>query len=91
MLRSLRIWSDFSTLRSNLKPPAQSGQRVIQWRATPLDVEASAADPVEAGERSVELFAEVLREAGSVALNEAIFGAVPLSRISTGWLNCVCG
>ena len=33
----------------------------------PLDVEAIAADPVEAGERSVELFAEVLREAGSVA------------------------
>src|SRR5438477_7649966 len=46
----------------------------------PLDVEAIAADPVEAGERSVELFAEILREAGAVALNEAIFGAVPLSQ-----------
>jgi hypothetical protein len=35
---------------------------------------------VEAGERSVELFAEILLEAGAVALNEAIFGAVPLSQ-----------
>lgn len=46
----------------------------------PLDVEAIAADPVEAGERGVELFAEILREAGAVALNEPIFGAVPLSQ-----------
>jgi hypothetical protein len=46
----------------------------------PLDVEAIAADPVEAGERGVELFAEILREAGAVSLNEAIFGAVPLSQ-----------
>src|SRR5215831_10947985 len=45
----------------------------------PLDVEAVAADPVEAGEGGVELFAEILREAGTVALNEAILGAVPLS------------
>ena len=28
----------------------------------PLDVEAIAADPVEAGEGSVKLFAEILRE-----------------------------
>ena len=48
--------------------------------AMPLEVEAVAADPVEAGERGVELFAEILREAGAVALNEAIFGAVPLSQ-----------
>jgi len=41
----------------------------------PLDVEAIRADPVETGERGVELFAEILREAGAVALNEAIFGA----------------
>ena len=47
--------------------------------ATPLEVEAVAADPVEAGERGVELFAEILREAGAVALNEAILGAVPLA------------
>jgi hypothetical protein len=46
----------------------------------PLDVEAITADPVEAGERGVELFAEILREAGTVALNESIFGAVPLSQ-----------
>ena len=39
----------------------------------PLDVEAVAADPVEAGEGGVELFAEILREAGAVALNEAIW------------------
>ena len=45
----------------------------------PLDVEAITADPVEAGEGSVELFAEIFREAGAVALNEPIFGAVPLS------------
>ena len=47
--------------------------------AVPLDVEAIAADPVEASERRVELFAAILREAGAVALNEAILGAVPLS------------
>ena len=46
----------------------------------PLDVEVIAVDPVEAGERSVELFTEILREAGAVALNEAILGAVPLSQ-----------
>lgn len=46
----------------------------------PLDVETVAADPIEAGEGGVELFAEILREAGAVALNEAILGAVPLSQ-----------
>lgn len=46
----------------------------------PLDVEAIAADPVEADERGVELFAEILREAGAVALNEPVFGAMPLSQ-----------
>jgi len=46
----------------------------------PLDVEAVVADPVEAAEGSVELFAEILREAGAVALNEAILAAVPLSK-----------
>ena len=46
----------------------------------PLDVEAVAADPIEAGEGSVELFAEIFLEAGAVALNEAVLGAVPLSQ-----------
>src|SRR5262249_2085033 len=46
----------------------------------PLDVEATAADPVEASERGVELFAEILGKAGAVALNEPVFGAVPLSQ-----------
>ena len=46
----------------------------------PLDVEAIAADPVEAGEGSIELFAEILRKARAVPLNEPIFGAVPLSQ-----------
>ena len=35
--------------------------------------------PVEAGEGRVKLFAEILREAGAVPLNEAILGAVPLA------------
>jgi len=48
--------------------------------AVPLDIEAVAADPVEAGEGGVELLAEILRETGAVALNEAILGAVPLSQ-----------
>jgi len=47
--------------------------------AVPLEVEAIAADPVEAGEGRVKLFAEILRETGAVALNEAILGAVPLA------------
>ncbi|RQH09488.1 hypothetical protein [Bradyrhizobium sp. RP6] len=46
----------------------------------PLDVEAITANPIEAGEWGVELFAEVLREPGAEALNEAIFGAVPTSQ-----------
>jgi hypothetical protein len=36
-----------------------------------LDVEAVAADPIEAGEGGVELFAEILLEAEAVSLNEA--------------------
>src|ERR1700676_5632207 len=47
--------------------------------AMPLEVEAVSADPVEAGEGRVKLCAEILREAGAVALNEAILGAVPLA------------
>jgi hypothetical protein len=47
--------------------------------AVPLEVEAIAANPVEAGEGRVKLFAEILQEAGAVALNEAILGAVPLA------------
>ena len=38
----------------------------------PLDIEAVAAQPVEAGEWAVELFAQVLREAGAVALDEPV-------------------
>jgi len=45
----------------------------------PLEVKAIAADPVEAGERGVELLAEILREAGAVTLDEPISGAVPFS------------
>src|SRR5215813_11793205 len=50
----------------------------------PLDVEAVAADPVEAGEGRVKLFAKILREAGAVALNEPILGAVPLAEYIDG-------
>ena len=45
----------------------------------PLDFEAVAADPVEAGERGVELFAEIFGKAGAVALDETVLGAVPLA------------
>ena len=47
--------------------------------AVPLEVEAITADPVEAGEGRIKLFAEILRETGAIALNEAILGAVPLA------------
>ena len=47
--------------------------------AMPLDVEAVAADPVEAGEGRIELFAEIVREAGAVALDEAILSAAPFA------------
>ena len=47
--------------------------------AMPLDVEAVAAYPVEAGEGCIELFAEVIREAGAIALDKSIFGAVPFA------------
>lgn len=45
----------------------------------PLEVEAIAADPGESGEGRVKLVAEILREVGAVALNEAILGAMPLA------------
>ena len=45
----------------------------------PLDVEAVGADPVEASEGGVELLAESFREAGAVALDELILGAVPFA------------
>src|SRR5882724_9876210 len=56
----------------------------------PLDIEAVAADPVEAGERAVELFAQVLREAGAVALDEPVAVAVPFAEdvdgvVELGW------
>src|ERR1700742_1575210 len=47
--------------------------------AMPLDIEAVGLNPVESGEGSVELFAQVLREAGAVALNEAVAVAAPLA------------
>ena len=44
--------------------------------AMPLDVEAVGADPVGARPKErVELLAEIFREAGAVALDEAILGA----------------
>ena len=43
--------------------------------AMPLDVEAIPADPVEASERGIELFAEIFREARAIALDKAIVGA----------------
>ena len=54
--------------------------------AMPLNVEAVGADPVEASEGRVELLAEIFREAGAVALDEAMPGAMPFAgfMISTG-------
>ena len=49
-----------------------------------LDVEVIAADPVDAGERSVELLPELLREAGAIALQTA------RSRVSS-WLTPLRG
>src|SRR5579859_2550216 len=45
----------------------------------PLDVKAVVADPIQAREGVVEFLAEVLREAGQVALNEAVGTAAPLA------------
>ena len=45
--------------------------------AMPLNIKAVGADPVEAGEGRIELLAEMVREAGAVALDEANIGAVP--------------
>ena len=47
--------------------------------AMPLDVEAVGANPVEASEGRVELLAEIFREAGAVALDESILGAMPFT------------
>ena len=45
----------------------------------PPDVEAVSPDPVQSREGAVELLAEIILEAGPIALDEAVFGAVPLS------------
>ena len=60
------------------------GQAVIESEplpgvAMPLDVEAIATNPVEAGERRIELFAEIVREAGTVTLDEAVLSAAPFA------------
>ena len=47
--------------------------------AMPLDVESVAADPVEAREGGIELLVEIFLEAGTVALDKAILGAVPFT------------
>ena len=48
--------------------------------AEPLDVEVIPANPVEAGERAVELFADVVRKAGAVPLQEPIAVPVPFAQ-----------
>jgi len=45
--------------------------------AMPLDIEGIASDPVEAGERRIELFAKIVWKARSITLDEAVFGAMP--------------
>jgi len=61
--------------RSEAAMPAEPFSGV----AMPKEVKAVAGDPVEAGERSIELVAEIIRKAGTVALDEAILGAMPLA------------
>ena len=56
----------------------------------PLNVEAVGAGPIEADEGSVELFTEVFREAGSVALDKAIARTLPFALdidavVELGW------
>ena len=45
----------------------------------PLDIEAVAAYPVEASERSVEFFGQGLPLIGSIALDEPIAVSVPFA------------
>ena len=45
----------------------------------PLEIEAVAAHPVQASERSVEFFAQGLRLAGPIALDEPIAVSVPFA------------
>ena len=71
--------SDFSVSIASARVKAAMQAERFSGVAVPLEVEAITADPVEAGEGRVKLFAEILREAGAVALNEAILGAVPLA------------
>ena len=57
--------------------------------AMPLDVEVVAGDPVEAGEGGIELLAEIFRKAGAVALDEAVFCAMPLAA-DIDWIVELC-
>lgn len=53
--------------------------------AMPLDVEAVWADPIEAGKGRIELLAEIVREAGTVALDEAELGTAPFA-VDIDWV-----
>ncbi len=65
-----------STASARVRPRCRQNHPPAWRRHSGL--EAVAADPVETSEGGVELFAEILREAGALALNEAILGAVQL-------------
>ena len=45
----------------------------------PLHIETVLPDPVDPDERRIELLAAIVVEAGAVALQEAVFAAVPFS------------
>ena len=45
----------------------------------PLDIEAVVSDPIEAREGRFELLAEIVWEAGTIALKEAVAVRLPLA------------
>jgi hypothetical protein len=45
----------------------------------PLNIKTVAAYPVQPRERAVELFAQILREAGSIALDEPVAVSMPFA------------
>jgi len=58
----------------------------------PLDIEAIAANPVQADEGTIELLTKVFGEAGTVTLDKAVSCAMPLAEdidwiVEFGWTN----
>ena len=88
----MKEFAGFDGVKGGFERQALMDAEPLAGMAMPLDIEPAAADPVDAGEGSVEFFTEVFGEARSVTLQEAVFASVPFALnidrvIELGWGN----